>query len=101
MNFAIIVYFPISFPIASYFPLSRETEWLFSTSAGRRQLCSSAGCSRLVVVHLNRAHTFDNLKAVQDELSSLVMDLAPPDLEANAQVRDYLHCRYYSGINVL
>jgi len=37
------------------------------------------GCSakRVVLVSLNRGHTFGSMKAVQGELSPLVMDLAP------------------------
>jgi len=37
------------------------------------------GCSakRVVLVSLNRGHTFGGMKAVQGELSPLVMDLAP------------------------
>eukprot|EP00095_Tigriopus_kingsejongensis_P006509 maker-scaffold172_size289735-snap-gene-0.15 protein:Tk06509 transcript:maker-scaffold172_size289735-snap-gene-0.15-mRNA-1 annotation:"methyltransferase-like protein 13 isoform x1" len=67
-------------------PQGREPEWLFSTSAGRIQLAESANCQKLVVVHLQRAHTFPSLQAVQDELSGIVMDLAPPDLPPKTQV---------------
>ena len=65
---------------------SRECEWLFSTRDGRRQLAESADCFRLIVVHLNRAHSFSNLRQVQDELSAFVMELAPPELDPGTQV---------------
>jgi hypothetical protein len=67
-------------------PQGRECEWLFSTRDGRRQLADSADCLRLVVVHLNRAHVFQDLGSVQDELSAYVMELSPPELETDAQV---------------
>ena len=67
-------------------PQGRECEWLFSTGNGRRQLAESADCQRLIVVHLNRAHAFQNLKSVQDELSAYVMELSPPDLNPGTQV---------------
>ncbi|TRY74390.1 hypothetical protein TCAL_04600 [Tigriopus californicus] len=67
-------------------PQGREPEWLFSTSKGRSQLAESAGVAKLIVVHLQRTHTFTNLQAVQEELSGIVMDLAPPDLPHNTQV---------------
>ena len=40
----------------------------------------------MIVVHLNRAHSFTNLKSVQDDLSAFVMELAPPELDPGAQV---------------
>ena len=68
-------------------PQGRETEWLFSTADGRMQLANSADCENLVVVHLARApYTFSSLKAVQNELSSYVMELAPSNLPPNSQV---------------
>ena len=37
-------------------------------------------------MHLNRAHSFSNLRQVQDELSAFVMELAPPELDPGTQV---------------
>ncbi|KAH3791689.1 hypothetical protein DPMN_145178 [Dreissena polymorpha] len=59
-------------------PQGRETEWMFSTEAGRQQLSESAGFERLVVVTLDRNHAYLDLEAVQAELSGKVMELAPP-----------------------
>ncbi|ESO86417.1 hypothetical protein LOTGIDRAFT_129263 [Lottia gigantea] len=59
-------------------PEGRETDWLFSTEAGRQQLSSNAGFQRLVVVLLDRNHSYQSLKSIQDELSAKVMELAPP-----------------------
>jgi len=68
-------------------PQGRDTEWLFSTVAGRQQLAESASCKRLVVAHLHRSHDFPGgLKAVQAELSDYVMELAPADLPAGERV---------------
>ena len=72
--------------IDDWFLRFRECEWLFNTRDGRRQLAESADCFRMIVVHLNRAHSFTNLKSVQDDLSAFVMELAPPELDPGAQV---------------
>jgi len=61
-------------------PQGREAEWLFCTVEGRVQICESAGCQRLVVVHLHRNQVYESLDQVKAELSSNVMELAPPDL---------------------
>lgn len=50
-------------------------------------MADSANCARMVVVHLRREHQYESLKAIQDELSGFVMELAPDDLPANSQVR--------------
>jgi hypothetical protein len=55
-------------------------EWLFSTDQGRVQLAQSAGYQRLIVVALHRDQKYDDLDAIQAELSSKVMELAPPNL---------------------
>lgn len=67
-------------------PEGRETEWLFSSVAGRKQLRDSAGFERLVVVTLHRDHTYSDLESIQNELSGKVMELAPPGLSAKKQV---------------
>lgn len=63
-------------------PQGRETEWLFSTSKGRKQLASSANCERLLVVHLLRDFKYESLDEVKKDLSSKVMELAPSVLKA-------------------
>ncbi|WAR30760.1 EFNMT-like protein [Mya arenaria] len=65
---------------------SRETEWMFSTDAGRLQLSSSAGFDRLVVVSLHRNHVYNDLDAIQAELSAKVMELAPPGFKQGKKV---------------
>lgn len=67
-------------------PQGREVEWMFSTRDGRRQLADSASCQRLVVVHLQRDHSFSTLQDIQDQLSGYVMELAPSNLPTNTQV---------------
>ena len=65
-------------------------EWLFCTNEGRRSLCKRAGHQRLVVVTLHRDHQYpDGLEGVKAELSSKVMELAPPKL-SDKQVICYL-----------
>lgn len=55
----------------------REHEWLFASAEGQGQVAQGCSAKRVIVVSLNRGHTFGSLKAVQGELSPLVMDLAP------------------------
>ncbi|XP_007433820.1 methyltransferase-like protein 13 isoform X1 [Python bivittatus] len=67
-------------------PQGRETEWLFGTEEGRKQLAMSAGFWRLVTVALHRNQHYDNMGAIQAELSEKVMELAPLGLPAQQQV---------------
>lgn len=55
----------------------REHEWLFASREGQWQVALGCSAKRVIVVSLTRGHTFDSLKAVQSELSPLVVDLAP------------------------
>ena len=67
-------------------PQGREVEWLFATAEGRTQLCDSASCARLVVVHLARDNMFTSLSQVQEELAGTVLELAPDNLPPKYQV---------------
>ncbi|XP_061439972.1 eEF1A lysine and N-terminal methyltransferase [Rhineura floridana] len=67
-------------------PQGRETEWLFGTEEGRKQLAASAGFWRLVTVALHRDQHYASMGAIQAELSEKVMELAPPALPAQQQV---------------
>jgi len=67
-------------------PQGREVEWMFATAEGRAQLCDSASCSRLVVVHLARDNTFTSLSQVQEELAGPILELAPDNLPNKYQV---------------
>ena len=68
------------------FSPGREVEWLFATAEGRTQLCDSASCARLVVVHLARDSNFTSLSQVQEELAGTVLELAPDNLPPKYQV---------------
>ena len=46
----------------------RETDWLFSSDGGRKQLAESAGFERLVVVTLHRGHTYTRVEGVREEV---------------------------------
>ena len=71
-----------------YARLPRETEWLFGSAPGRRQLADSAGHDRLLVVHLpSRLHRYGTLEQVQGQLSESVMQLRPGHLRDDVQVR--------------
>ncbi|XP_073967697.1 eEF1A lysine and N-terminal methyltransferase homolog [Choristoneura fumiferana] len=58
-------------------PQGRESEWLFGTPAGRRQLQGSARFGRLVVAVLRRGHDFASLDAVKEELAQAAKMLLP------------------------
>lgn len=68
-------------------PQGSETAWLYSSSEGRKQLAASANFRRLVVVAMHRNQEYTDIQAVQSELSPMVMDLAPPGMPANQQVK--------------
>jgi hypothetical protein len=59
---------------------------MFATNAGRIQLSESAGFERLVVVTLHRNHTYTDIDAIQAELSTKVMELAPPTFKHGTKV---------------
>ncbi|XP_074858669.1 eEF1A lysine and N-terminal methyltransferase isoform X1 [Carettochelys insculpta] len=67
-------------------PQGRETEWLFGTEAGRKQLAASAGYRRLITVALHRDEHYAGMEGIQAQLSGKVMELAPPGLPAHQQV---------------
>jgi len=67
-------------------PLGRESDWMYSSSEGRRELAANAKFQRLIVVHLGRNHEFPSLEFVQNELGSVVTSLQPNDLPPNAQI---------------
>ncbi|XP_056133670.1 eEF1A lysine and N-terminal methyltransferase [Lampris incognitus] len=67
-------------------PQGRETDWLYGSSEGQKQLMASANFRRLVIVTMHRNQEYTDMQAVQSELSLMVMDLAPPGMPANQQV---------------
>lgn len=72
--------------VPSAVPQGRETEWLFGTEEGRKQLAGSAGFGRLVTVALHREQHYEGMAGIQAELSGKVMELAPLGLPARQQV---------------
>ncbi|XP_051866976.1 eEF1A lysine and N-terminal methyltransferase [Pristis pectinata] len=67
-------------------PQGRETEWIFGTDEGRKQLSKSAAFKRLLVVALHRDQLYQSMEAIQSELSGKVMELAPYGLPPDQQV---------------
>ena len=59
---------------------------MFSSEAGRQQLSQNAGFERLVVVTLDRNHSYKDLDMIKAELSTKVMELAPPSFKPGTQV---------------
>ncbi|KAM5148382.1 eEF1A lysine and N-terminal methyltransferase isoform 2-T2 [Mantella aurantiaca] len=67
-------------------PQGRETEWLFGSEPGRRQLAGSVGFRRLIIVALHRDQHYESMEAIQSELSAKVLELAPSGLADNQQI---------------
>ncbi|XP_041913396.1 eEF1A lysine and N-terminal methyltransferase [Alosa sapidissima] len=67
-------------------PQGRESDWLYGSAEGRAQLAASANFRRLVVVSMHRDQEYQDMQAIQAELSPMVMELAPPGMPANQQV---------------
>eukprot|EP00062_Callorhinchus_milii_P010839 gi/632956140/ref/XP_007893811.1/ PREDICTED: methyltransferase-like protein 13 [Callorhinchus milii] len=67
-------------------PQGRETEWMFGTDEGRKQLGKSAEFKRLLVAMLHRDQHYESMEAIQSELSGKVLELAPPGLPQKQQV---------------
>ncbi|XP_073499235.1 eEF1A lysine and N-terminal methyltransferase [Phyllobates terribilis] len=67
-------------------PQGRETEWLFGSETGRRQLAGNVGFRRLLFVALHRDQQYESMEAIQSELSAKVLELAPPGLPDNQQI---------------
>jgi len=66
-------------------PQGREHEWMFASEDGHKKLAATAGkFGRLLVVTLGRGHAFTTLKAVQAELSPLIVRLLPQELRSTA-----------------
>ena len=68
------------------FSFCRETEWLFSSDPGRRQLAESAGFERLVIVTLHRGHAYSSLDAVKEEVAGKAVELIQQGLPHGKQV---------------
>ena len=66
----------------------RETDWLFSSDGGRKQLAESAGFERLVVVTLHRAHTYTGVEGVREEVGGRAVQLVQGGVAREKQVRD-------------
>jgi len=67
-------------------PIGKELEWHFGTKLGRQELVSQAKYQRLVIVYLNRAHTYENLDTILAELSPKIIELAPKGLDTSYKI---------------
>ena len=67
-------------------PQGREYEWMFSVTEGQKQLANSAGFERLVIVALNRGHSYENISLIKEELSGKVMEFAHKGVNSSSQV---------------
>ncbi|KAF7690170.1 hypothetical protein HF521_011974 [Silurus meridionalis] len=50
-------------------PQGRESDWLYGSAEGRAQLAASANFRRLIVVAMHRDQEYEDMQAVQSELS--------------------------------
>ncbi|XP_028398377.1 eEF1A lysine and N-terminal methyltransferase-like [Dendronephthya gigantea] len=67
-------------------PQGREHEWMFSVKEGQKQLATSAGFERLVIVALNRGHSYESISMIKEELSGKVMEFAQKGVNSASQV---------------
>ena len=67
-------------------PQGREHEWMFSVKEGQNQLTNSAGFQRLVIVALNRGHSYESINKIKEELSGKVMEFAQSGVSLTSQV---------------
>lgn len=78
-------------------PQGRESDWLYGSAEGQTQLASSAKFRRLVIVAMHRDQEYEDMQAVQSELSPMLMELAPPGMPANQQVnRNNMRCSVFA-----
>lgn len=70
-------------------PQGRETDWLFSTSQGRKEFLGNVDKDRVAIVVLGRNHTFNNWDDIKIELSPSIKNLSPSGLSKN-YIIDYL-----------
>jgi len=68
----------ITHPVAVFLiPAGRESEYLFRTYTGLKDIAESADCARLIVVSFHREHVYDGgQKMVQEELKVAVQIIA-------------------------
>lgn len=67
-------------------PQGREHEWMFSIKEGQKQLANSASFERLVIVALNRGHSYESINKIKEELSGKVMEFAQSGVNSASQV---------------
>ncbi|XP_022170602.1 methyltransferase-like protein 13 [Myzus persicae] len=58
-------------------PHGREHEWLFSSEEGQDILRRNCNVDRLAIISMHRGQIYKNLKQVQQELSRLMLKIAP------------------------
>lgn len=58
-------------------PHGREHEWLFNSEEGQDILRRNCNVDRLAVISMHRGQIYKNLKQVQQELSRLMLKIAP------------------------
>ena len=67
-------------------PQGQEHEWMFSVNEGQKELANSAGFERLVIVALNRGHSYESIDKIKEELSGKVMEFAQSGVSSASQV---------------
>lgn len=58
-------------------PRGREHEWLFNSDEGQEILRRNCNVDRLAIISMHRGQIYRNLKQVQQELSRLMLKIAP------------------------
>lgn len=64
--------------------ICRESEWLFSTVQGRKNILKMTNHTRLAIVTLHRGQSYKSFQDVQDELNETVKNLSPKNVTEKA-----------------
>ncbi|KAI3794952.1 hypothetical protein L1987_37593 [Smallanthus sonchifolius] len=67
-------------------PKTRAHEWLFSSEEGQWMVVESSKSARLIMVFLDGSHAGTSSEDIQKDLSPLVKQLAPANIEDAAQI---------------
>ncbi|XP_065339265.1 eEF1A lysine and N-terminal methyltransferase homolog [Cloeon dipterum] len=77
--------------VAFVVPQGRETEYLFCSPEGQKQLISMTGAERLLLVFLHRGQVYESMNSIREELASTIVQFAPQGIPENIQI-PFLSC---------
>ena len=69
----------------------QESEAMFSTNEGMRELANMVGFDRLAIVYLHRGQIYADLEEIKSELSQKIMELCQKGIDSSQQV-SFIFC---------